>query len=206
MRFDDPNAVNVETHPQTVANGREDHLQVEVVAEDEPQPEHGLEDDDNIDEVEPRQHETSNAWTYSVQKKAGGKEHQEEVDDDNDADGLNGGGVQVGLEIRQPKLWRVPVVHDICRVHDDADGHADGVDGHGNATVVDIALPETRSPTTFKVHFWSFFVKFCQAPFECDEYSNNKNKFEWRLVSLSQSCLTMHTYACSKLHLCGGVR
>jgi len=40
---------------------------------------------------------------YSVQKKAGSEQHQEEVDDDEDADGLNG-DVQVGRKMWQPKL------------------------------------------------------------------------------------------------------
>ena len=63
------------------------------------------------------------------------------------------GGVQVGLEIRQPELRRVPAVHDVGGVGDDADGHGDGVEGDGDATVVDIAVPEARSPTTFDMHF-----------------------------------------------------
>jgi len=61
VRFDDPDAVDVETHPEAVAERRKDHLEVDVVAEDEPEPEHGLEEDDNVHEPDPGQHEASNA-------------------------------------------------------------------------------------------------------------------------------------------------
>ncbi len=84
----------------------------------------------------------------------GNQQQQEEVDDDKDANSLDG-GVQVGLEVWQPELRRVPTVHNVGGVGDDADGHGDGVEGDGDATVVDITVPEARSPTTFNMHFLS---------------------------------------------------
>ena len=61
VRFDHPDAVDIEAHPHKVAHRRKDHFQVDVVAEYKPEPVHGLKKDDHVHEVDPGQHETANA-------------------------------------------------------------------------------------------------------------------------------------------------
>ena len=154
VRFDDRDAVDVETHPKTVAQGREDHLEVDVVAEDQPEAEHGLEEDDDVHEVDPGKHEPADARPNAVKEKRGHDDERDEVDDDEDADGLDG-RVQVCFEVRQPELGGVSAVHDVRGVGDDAHRHGQGVDGDGDAAVEHVAVPEARCPTTFYVnHFW----------------------------------------------------
>ena len=61
VRLDDHDAVDVEAHPEAFAQGREDHLEVDVVAEHQPEAEHGLEEDDDVHEVDPGQQKSSDA-------------------------------------------------------------------------------------------------------------------------------------------------
>ena len=196
VRLDDHDAVDVEAHPEAFAQGREDHLEVDVVAEHQPEAEHGLEEDDDVHEVDPGQQKSSDAWTDSLQEQHRHDDHQDEVDDDEDADGLQG-RVQVGLEEGQPQLGRVSAVHAVSSVGDDAHRHGDGVDGHRDAAVEDVAVPETRSPATFQMnHFVKFQVsslvllravqRHCRSsvPFFIEPKQTGINSFVFLSVSL----------------------
>ena len=156
VRLDDRDAVDVEAHPEAVAQGREDHLQVDVVAEDQPEAEHGLEEDDDVHEVDPGKHEPANARPNAVEEKHGHDDQQDEVDDDEDADRLDG-GIEVSFKVRQPELRGVSAVHDVGGVGDDADGHGQRVDGDGDAAVEHVAVPEAWRPATFNVNHFCFF-------------------------------------------------
>lgn len=59
MRFDDEKAVDVESHPSPITEGGENHLQVNVVAEDHPKAKHDLKQNDDIHGVLPWQQEAS---------------------------------------------------------------------------------------------------------------------------------------------------
>ncbi len=59
--FDNPDAIDIEAHPEAITERCKDHLQVDIVAKDQPEPEHGLKEDDNVHEPDPRQHETADA-------------------------------------------------------------------------------------------------------------------------------------------------
>ena len=74
-------AVDVVGHPGKVHQRREHPLEVDVVAKDEPEPEHGLTQAENGPQAHPGEHETSDVLDNPPDQENGGDDHEGEHDD-----------------------------------------------------------------------------------------------------------------------------
>ena len=81
MRPHDLEAVDVQSHPDPVAEGGEHHLQVDVVPEDEPEAEHGLEEHHDVHGHDPRQEEAADVCADADQEQDGEQGEDGEIED-----------------------------------------------------------------------------------------------------------------------------
>merc|ERR1711953_1557503 len=125
-----PPAVDVVTHPGEVHQSSEDSLQVNVVAEDEPETKASLTHTENRPEHHPGQHEAPHVIPDAPDEENGGDQHGCEHDD-TEPPGVRGLAVQGCLKQGQIELARISTIEQIDEIGDDDDTHGDGVDGDG---------------------------------------------------------------------------
>ena len=105
-------AVNVVGHPGEVHQGREHSLQVDVVAEDEPEAEHGLAQTEDEPEAEPGDHEAADILGDAPDEEDGGEDEEHEHDDTEPARVLRV-RVEVSLEQGEIELGSVSSIQKI---------------------------------------------------------------------------------------------
>ena len=80
VRPHDLDAVDVEPHPDPVAERGEHHLQVDVVAKYQPEAEHGLEEHDDVHGRDPREEEAADVGANSDQEEDGEQGQEGEIE------------------------------------------------------------------------------------------------------------------------------
>ena len=101
VRPHDLDAIDVEPHPDPVAERGEHHLQVDVVAEDEPEAEHGLAQTEDEPEAEPGDHEAADILGDAPDEEDGGEDEEHEHDDAEPARVLR---VRVEVSLKQGEI------------------------------------------------------------------------------------------------------
>ena len=109
---DDPPAVDVVGHPGKVHQGREHPLEVDVVAKDEPEAEHGLAQTEDEPEAEPGDHEAADILGDAPDEEDGGEDEEHEHDDAEPARVLRV-RVEVSLEQGEIELGSVSSIQKI---------------------------------------------------------------------------------------------
>jgi len=130
VRPHDLDAIDVEPHPDPVAERGEHHLEVDVVTENEPEAEHGLEEHHDVHGHDPREEKAADIGANSDQEQEGEQRQEGEVEHRESAGTLQC-VFKIGFEKWQPELRRVASCHDVDAVCHDCQRHEEGVDGDG---------------------------------------------------------------------------
>ena len=107
-------AVYVVGHPGEVHQGREHPFKVDVVTEDEPEPEHGLTQAEDGPQWHPWEHQAPDVFGNAPDEEDGG-DSQEGEHDDAEPPGMLRVVVEVSLEQGQVELGGVPTIQQICK-------------------------------------------------------------------------------------------
>ena len=81
MRFDHPNAIDIQAHPSPIAEGGKDHFQIDVIAKNHPETIHDLKENGDVGSVEPRQHQSANFLSNANQQQYAQQDQNHEVTD-----------------------------------------------------------------------------------------------------------------------------